>query len=83
MHIERNITNVDPFICQMATPMQSKFNKYWADMGEMHCIASILDPRYKMSLLTHIYKQTMHLSSAEAENKLNHIKMRKVIYLLF
>ena len=42
----------------------------------MHCIASIMDPRYKISLLTHIYKQKMSLSCTEAEDKLNFIKMR-------
>ncbi|CAG8661889.1 10401_t:CDS:2 [Ambispora gerdemannii] len=76
MHLERSAANSDLFFCQMVKPMQSKFDKYWADMGDMHCIASILDPRYKMSLLTHIYKQVMNLSYTEVENKLNYIKMR-------
>lgn len=79
MHLEQNVTNIKPFICQMVTPMLSKFNKYWADVEDVHCIASIMDPRYKMSLLTHIYKQKMHLSCTEAEDKLNTIKIRKVI----
>ena len=83
IHIERNITNANSLICQMVTPMQSKFDKYWADIGEMHCLASILDPRYKMSLLTHIYEQKMNLSFAEAEEKLNDIKMRKVIFKFY
>ena len=60
----------------MTVPMQSKFNKYWKDMGDMHCIALIIDPRYKMSLLTHIYKQKMNLSYTEAEDKLKSIKTR-------
>jgi len=76
MHLERNATNADPFLSQMIIPMQSKFNKYWADAGDMHCIASMLDPRYKMSLLTHIYKQKMNLSHVEAEDKLSSIKSR-------
>jgi len=76
LHLEQNSNNVDPFICQMIIPMESKFDKYWADTGNVHCIASIMDPRYKMSLLTHIFKYKMHLSSTEAEDKLDFIKRR-------
>lgn len=56
--------------------MQSKFDKYWAEMGDLYCIASMMDPRYKMALLTHILKNKMHLSRIEAEDKLDFIKRR-------
>lgn len=75
-HLERNITNVNSFISQMVVPMQSKFEKYWEKVEDMHCIASMMDPRYKLSLLTHIYKEKMQLSCSEAEEKLISIKMK-------
>ena len=80
VHLERNNTNLDPFLYQMAKPMQSKFDKYWADAGEIHCIASVLDPRYKMSFLTHLYKKKMNLSCIVAEEKLISIKSRLEYY---
>ena len=58
--------------------MQSKFDKYWSDMSDMHCIASIIDPHYKISLLTYIYKQKMDLSNTEAEEILDSIKTKYV-----
>lgn len=76
LHLEQNSTNTDPFICQMVIPMQSKFDKYWENMENTYCIASIMDPRYKMSLLTHLYKQKMHLSYIDAKNKLNSFKTK-------
>ena len=66
----------------MVNAMQTKFNKYWANTVEMHCIASILDPRYKMSFLTHMYKYKMNLSCIEAEEELALIKTKLVLSFL-
>ena len=82
MHFERNNINTDPFLFQMVNPMQNKFNKYWANIAEMHCIASILDPRYKIAFLTHMYNHKMNLSCFEAEEKLALIKSKLVLFFL-
>ncbi|XP_077251986.1 zinc finger BED domain-containing protein RICESLEEPER 2-like [Tasmannia lanceolata] len=62
----------DVSINQMATKMQSNFDKYWRECNVMLAIAVVLDPRYKLKYLSFMY----HLIYAtdEAESQVSLVK---------
>ncbi|KAJ4951059.1 hypothetical protein NE237_027891 [Protea cynaroides] len=41
----------DPFISNLARPMQEKFDKYWKDCNLVLAVAVVMDPRFKMKLV--------------------------------
>ncbi|XP_043725221.1 zinc finger BED domain-containing protein RICESLEEPER 2-like [Telopea speciosissima] len=43
--------NQDPFISNLARPMQEKFDKYWKDCSLVLAVAVVMDPRFKMKLV--------------------------------
>ncbi|KAH7855156.1 hypothetical protein Vadar_021937 [Vaccinium darrowii] len=59
LELSRGISSEDPFVSNLAKPMQEKFDKYWKDCCLVLAIAVVMDPRFKMKLvefsLTKIY----------------------------
>ncbi|RVW74093.1 Zinc finger BED domain-containing protein DAYSLEEPER [Vitis vinifera] len=49
--LARAATCEDPFISNLAKPMQEKVDKYWKDCGLVLAIAVAMDPRFKMKLV--------------------------------
>ncbi|KAH7658133.1 Tam3-transposase (Ac family) protein [Dioscorea alata] len=62
----------------MATKMMDKFKCYWSVIHDIMGVTTILDPRYKMSLLEYYYKK---LYPADAYHETRRI--RKLCYDLF
>lgn len=44
-------------IRRMATQMMNKFKSYWSVIHDIMGVTTVLDPRYKMSLLEYYYKK--------------------------
>ncbi|XP_074336031.1 zinc finger BED domain-containing protein RICESLEEPER 2-like [Apium graveolens] len=52
MWVESN----DDWIRAMGDKMQLKFDKYWEECNKLLTIAVVLDPRYKMAIVSYAYK---------------------------
>ncbi|XP_074375307.1 zinc finger BED domain-containing protein RICESLEEPER 2-like [Apium graveolens] len=46
----------DDWISAMSSKMQLKFDKYWEECNKLLTVAVILDPRYKMVIVSYAYK---------------------------
>ncbi|KAL8088645.1 hypothetical protein AgCh_038431 [Apium graveolens] len=46
----------DDWISLMGSKMQLKFDKYWDEYNKLLTVAVILDPRYKMAIVSYAYK---------------------------
>ncbi|XP_077223994.1 zinc finger BED domain-containing protein RICESLEEPER 2-like [Tasmannia lanceolata] len=57
----------DVSINQMATKIQSKFDKYWRECNVMLAIAVVLDPRYKLKYLSFMYHLIYATDDAESQ----------------
>ncbi|XP_028780610.1 zinc finger BED domain-containing protein RICESLEEPER 1-like [Neltuma alba] len=57
--LQRNITNnANSFLREMSTSMQVKYDKYWdqaENMNPLLFVAVILDPRYKLAYVNHMF----------------------------
>ncbi|XP_028807603.1 zinc finger BED domain-containing protein RICESLEEPER 1-like [Neltuma alba] len=57
--LQRNITNnANSFLREMSTIMQVKYDKYWGQADNMNpllFVAVILDPRYKLAYVNHMF----------------------------
>jgi hypothetical protein len=45
----------------MAARMSDKFDKYWGDMNMLMALAAVLDPIYKMKLISFCFLSFIHL----------------------
>ncbi|KAL6542546.1 hypothetical protein OROMI_024148 [Orobanche minor] len=50
------VESSDDWISLMASKMQLKFDKYWDECNKLLTVAVILDPRYKMAIVSYAYK---------------------------
>ena len=46
-----------PKVEEMSTRMKAKFNKYWSDVHGLMAAAAVLDPRYKLQLLSALFNK--------------------------
>ncbi|XP_017221331.1 zinc finger BED domain-containing protein RICESLEEPER 2-like [Daucus carota subsp. sativus] len=46
----------DDWISAMGNKMQLKFDKYWEECNKLLAVAVVLDPRYKMAIVSYAYK---------------------------
>ncbi|KAK9757915.1 hypothetical protein RND81_01G194600 [Saponaria officinalis] len=51
------IQSTDPLIKRMASIMLEKYNKYWSDVNTLLAVAAVLDPRYKMAVVSYYYNE--------------------------
>ncbi|KAH7663375.1 Tam3-transposase (Ac family) protein [Dioscorea alata] len=72
------LTSSNVVIQRMATKMMDKFKCYWSVIHDIMGVATILDPRYKMSLLEYYY-QKLYPADAFHETR----RIRKLCYDLF
>ncbi|XP_054786855.1 zinc finger BED domain-containing protein RICESLEEPER 2-like [Prosopis cineraria] len=81
--LEENIVNVDPLLMKMSLSMRSKYEKYWGqteNMNPLLIVAVILDPRYKLAYVNHIFEQLfLDLEVCMAMK----IKIKYVLYHMF
>ncbi|XP_054800155.1 zinc finger BED domain-containing protein RICESLEEPER 1-like [Prosopis cineraria] len=81
--LEENIVNVDPLLMEMSLSMRSKYEKYWGqteNMNPLLIVAVILDPRYKLAYVNHIFEQLfLDLEVCMAMK----IKIKDVLYRMF
>ncbi|XP_028772962.1 zinc finger BED domain-containing protein RICESLEEPER 2-like [Neltuma alba] len=81
--LEENIVNADPLLMEMSLSMRSKYEKYWGqteNMNPLLIVAVILDPRYKLAYVYHIFDQLFHDVEVCMAMK---IKIRDVLYRMF
>jgi hypothetical protein len=62
-----------PMIEEMCVRMKDKFNKYWSNVHGLMAVAAVLDPRYKLQLLTALLLK-IHGSEAAAIESVNKVK---------
>ncbi|KAL4653543.1 hypothetical protein ACB092_01G311300 [Castanea dentata] len=80
LKIELNqwLSSEDELVKKMATKMLAKFDKYWSDVHDIMSLAIVLDPRYKLMLLT-FYFNKMYGSKANEEID----KVKNLLFELF
>jgi hypothetical protein len=49
----------ESFMTPMVTEMKKKFDKYWTDYSSVVSCAAVIDPRYKLELLSFCYGNFM------------------------
>ncbi|KAL3538420.1 hypothetical protein ACH5RR_001786 [Cinchona calisaya] len=49
--------NQDSFLCEMATQIYGKFEKYWFEFSLILALAVVFDPRYKFQIVKFSYKK--------------------------
>ncbi|KAK4285003.1 hypothetical protein QN277_001756 [Acacia crassicarpa] len=64
MELEKNIVNDDPLLMDMFRSMKSKYDEYWLKseyddywLNPLLIVAVILDPRYKLVYVNHIFEK--------------------------
>ncbi|XP_054780792.1 zinc finger BED domain-containing protein DAYSLEEPER-like [Prosopis cineraria] len=58
--LDENIESDDPLLREMSLSMKSKYDKYWGaadNLNPLLIIAVILDPRYKLAYINHVFDQ--------------------------
>ncbi|KAK4589560.1 hypothetical protein RGQ29_020214 [Quercus rubra] len=66
LELNQWLSSEDELVKKMATKMLAKFDKYWSDVHDIMSLAIVLDPRYKLILLT-FYFNKMYGSKANEE----------------
>ncbi|WOH11363.1 hypothetical protein DCAR_0830845 [Daucus carota subsp. sativus] len=60
IHIRRSIKiwdkSSDDWISAMGNQIQLQFDKYWEECNKLLTVAVVLDPRYKMTIVSYAYK---------------------------
>ncbi|KAK9724439.1 hypothetical protein RND81_05G071900 [Saponaria officinalis] len=51
------LQSTDPLIKRMSSIMLEKYNKYWSDVNTLLAVAAVLDPRYKMAVVSYYYNE--------------------------
>jgi Domain of unknown function (DUF4413) len=64
----------DGFLKEMTQVMFQKFEKYWGDVSFLMVVASILDPRFKISLIQFCFKKLY--PSDEVENQIEDVRSK-------
>ncbi|XP_065631430.1 zinc finger BED domain-containing protein RICESLEEPER 2-like [Quercus suber] len=66
LELNQWLSSEDELVKKMAAKMLAKFDKYWSDVHDIMSLAIVLDPRYKLMLLT-FYFNKMYGSNANDE----------------
>ncbi|KAL4651936.1 hypothetical protein ACB092_01G196900, partial [Castanea dentata] len=72
------LSSEDELVKKMAANMLAKFDKYWSDVHDIMSLAIVLNPRYKLMLLT-FYFNKMYSSKANKEID----KVKNLLFELF
>ncbi|XP_021771708.1 zinc finger BED domain-containing protein RICESLEEPER 2-like [Chenopodium quinoa] len=59
----------DPKLKEMADLMCCKFDKYWSDYSVLLSFAAILDPRFKLKFLRHLFKDLYEAHMVETKSR--------------
>ena len=68
MAIRKWLSSDIPKIEEMSIKMKEKFNKYWSDVHGLMVVVVVLDPRYKLHLLTALFLKIHGLESVAMES---------------
>src|SRR5207237_834860 len=68
-HLIESVTASEKFMTAMVKEMKQKFDKYWKDYSTILSCAAILDPRYKLDLLTYYYTKLVCNEDQEWQHK--------------
>ncbi|KAK9992708.1 hypothetical protein SO802_027693 [Lithocarpus litseifolius] len=66
MELNQWLSSEDELVKKMAAKMLTKFDKYWSDVHDIMSLTIVLDPRYKLMLLTFFFNK-MYGSKANEE----------------
>ncbi|XP_031493230.1 zinc finger BED domain-containing protein RICESLEEPER 2-like [Nymphaea colorata] len=69
--LQEGVTNGSSFMKRMTFKMKEKFDKYWSSCNILMAIASILDPRIKLSLTDFVFSKTF----CQIEEKEEHMTL--------
>nr|XP_023922906.1 zinc finger BED domain-containing protein RICESLEEPER 2-like [Quercus suber] len=78
LELNQWLSSEDELVKKMAAKMLAKFDKYWSDVHDIMSLAIVLDPRYKLMLLT-FYFNKMYGSNANEEID----KIKNLLFELF
>ena len=80
MKLELNqwLSSEDELVKKMVANILAKFDKYWSDVHDIMSLAIVLDPRYKLVLLT-FYFNKMYGNKANEEID----KVKNLLFELF
>ena len=78
LELNQWLSSEDELVKKMAGKMLAKFDKYWSDVHDIMSLAIVLDPRYKLMLLT-FYFNKMYGSKANEEID----KVKNLLFELF
>ena len=71
--IRKWISSDVPKVEEMYTRMKEKFNKYWSDVHDLMDVAAVLDPRYKLQLLSALFNK-IHDSESTTKDCVQKVK---------
>jgi hypothetical protein len=64
----------NPLVEAMSANMVTKFDKYWTDIQGLMGIATLLDPRFKTTVLLICYEDLLGISGQACEDSVNDVK---------
>ena len=78
LELNQWLSSEDELVKKMVANILAKFDKYWSDVHDIMSLAIVLDPRYKLMLLT-FYFNKMYGSKAHKEID----KVKNLLFELF
>jgi hypothetical protein len=66
LKLQQGTHDLDTFICTMTKPMMAKFLKYWNESHMLFAFAIVLDPRFKMEIISFSFKIMFHEDQEKA-----------------
>ena len=78
MELNQWLSSEDELVKKMAAKMLAKFDKYWSDVHDIMSLAIVLDPRYKLMLLTFYFNK---MYGSKANEKID--KVKNLLFELF
>ncbi|CAA7057282.1 unnamed protein product [Microthlaspi erraticum] len=75
-----NEYNSDEIVSEMVIPMKEKFDKYWVEVSDIFAIASILDPRLKLTLVQYCFERDC---SFTCKTKIEHLRSKLKDFFAF
>ena len=71
--IDTKVIDVNHYMREMASTMKEKFDKYWGESNLMMSIGVVMDPRFKMKLISYCFPIIYPLDG-QSEMNLVHLK---------
>ncbi|WOH12837.1 hypothetical protein DCAR_0832346 [Daucus carota subsp. sativus] len=72
--LDKKVVNSNSYMREMAGTMQEKFDKYWGESNLMMSIGAVMDPRFKMKLISFCFPIIYPLEG-ESEKQHAHLKV--------